>query len=76
MTNWHYMLPPTLGFEFYMLNGVRLTEEELGRGSYAVVLRVEYRGLKCAGKQLYPVLYEQGEIDAIRRFEEECRLLA
>ena len=59
-----------------MLNGVRLTEEELGRGSYAVVLRVEYRGLKCAGKQLYPVLYEQGERDAIRRFEEECRLLA
>ena len=41
-----------------------------------MVLRVEYRGLKCAGKQLYPVLYEQGVGDTVRRFEEECRLLA
>ena len=41
-----------------------------------MVLRLEYRGLKCAGKQLYPVLYEQGVGDTIRRFEEECRLLA
>ena len=65
-----------VGFESYRLSGVRLTEEELGRGSYAVVLRLEYRGLKCAGKQLYPVLYEQGVGDTVRRFEEECRLLA
>ena len=55
---------------------MRLTEDEFGRGSYAVVLRVQYRGLKCAGKQLYPVLYEQGVGDTVRRFEEECRLLA
>ena len=41
-----------------------------------MVLRLEYRGLKCAGKQLYPVLYEQGVGDAVRRFEIECRLLA
>ena len=41
-----------------------------------MVLRVEYRGLKCAGKQLYPVLYEQGLGDIVRRFEGECRLLA
>ena len=41
-----------------------------------MVLRLEYRGLKCAGKQLYPVLYEQGVGDAVRRFERECRLLA
>ena len=65
-----------IGFESYRLNGVRLTEDEFGRGSYAVVLRVEYRGLKCAGKQLYPVLYEQGVGEMVRRFEEECRLLA
>ena len=62
--------------EPFRLSGVRLTEEEFGRGSYAVVLRLEYRGLKCAGKQLYPVLYEQGVGDTVRRFEEECRLLA
>ena len=41
-----------------------------------MVLRLEYRGLKCAGKQLYPVLYEQEVGDTVRRFEEECRLLA
>ena len=41
-----------------------------------MVLRLEYRGLKCAGKQLYPVLYKQGVGDISRRFEEECRLLA
>ena len=41
-----------------------------------MVLRLEYRGLKCAGKQLYPVLYEQGVGDTVRRFEDECRLLA
>ena len=70
------VFPSTVGFESYRLSGVRLTEEEFGRGSYAVVLRLEYRGLKCAGKQLYPVLYEQGVGDTVRRFEEECRLLA
>ena len=60
-----------------MLNGVQvMTEEELGRGSYAVVLRLEYRGLKCAGKKLHPVLYAQGVEDTVRRFENECRLLA
>ena len=71
-----FVIPSTVGFESYRLSGVRLTEEEFGRGSYAVVLRLEYRGLKCAGKQLYPVLYEQGVGDTVRRFEEECRLLA
>ena len=64
------------GLEPYRLTGVRLTERELGHGSYAAVLEVEYRGLKCAGKKLYRVLYEQGVGDAVRRFEEECRLLS
>ena len=44
----------------YTLTGVQVTERELGRGSYAVVLELKYRGLKCAGKKLYRVLYEQG----------------
>ena len=71
-----FVFTSSVGFESYRLSGVRLTEEEFGRGSYAVVLRLQYRGLKCAGKQLYPVLYEQGVGDTVRRFEEECRLLA
>ena len=53
-----------------------MTEEEHGRGSYATVLGLEYRGLKCAGKKLYPVLYEQEEGETICRFEKECQLLA
>ena len=72
----HVLFPSTVDFESYRLSGVQLTEEEFGRGSYAVVLRLEYRGLKCAGKKLYPVLYEQGVGDTVRRFEELCRLLA
>ena len=51
-------LSTIVGFESYRLNGVRLTEKELGRGSYAVVLKLEYGEIKCAGKQIYPVLYE------------------
>ena len=56
----------------YRLTGVRSTDNELGRGSYAVVLELEYRGLKCAGKKLYSILYEH----AARRYLEECRLLS
>ena len=60
----------------YRLTGVRSTNNELGRGSYAVVLELEYRGLKCAGKKLYRILYEQGIGHAARRYLEECRLLS
>ena len=65
----------TAGFEPYRLNGVQVTEEEFGRGSYAAVLRLEYRGLKCAGKKLHHVLHEE-ERDIVYRFEGECRLLS
>ena len=41
-----------------------------------MVLRLEYRGLKCAGKQLYPALYEQVVGETVHRFEAECRMLA
>ncbi len=63
-------------FEQFTLRGVRVTENELGRGSYAVVMELEYRGLKCAGKKLYRVLYETGIGHAARRYLEECRLLS
>ncbi len=45
-------------FEQFTLRQIRITENEFGRGSYAVVMELEYRGLKCAGKKLYRVLYE------------------
>ena len=53
-----------------------MTEEEYGRGSYAMVVGLEYRGLKCAGKKLHYVLVEEGVREIVYRFEGECRLLA
>ena len=63
-------------FEQFTLRQIRITENELGHGSYAVVMELEYRGLKCAGKKLYRVLYETGIGHAARRYLEECHLLS
>ena len=65
------------GFDFYRLNGVTVTDQELGHGSYATVLELEYMGLKCAGKKIHELLLRQGGASyTVRRFEEECRLLS
>ena len=65
------------GFEPYRLTGVRVTDRELGHGSYATVLELEYMGLKCAGKKIHELLLRQGGASyTVRRFEEECRLLS
>ena len=65
------------GFDPYKLTGVRVTDRELGHGSYATVLELEYMGLKCAGKKIHEVLLKQGDTSYYaRRFEEECRLLS
>ena len=62
--------------EQYRLLTARETGLEFGRGSYAAVVEVDYKGLRCAGKKIHRVLYE-GEVDnLVRRFEEECRLLS
>ena len=53
-----------------------MTDEEYGRGSYASVVGLEYRGLKCAGKKLHHILVEEGVRETVYRFEGECRLLA
>ena len=64
------------GFDPYKLTKVRMTDRELGRGSYATVLELEYMGLKCAGKKIHELLLEQGNTSyTVRRFKEECRLL-
>ena len=63
-------------FEQFTLRQIHITENEFGRGSYAVVMELEYRGLKCAGKKLYRVLYETGIGHAARRYLEECHLLS
>ena len=65
------------GFDPYMLTGVRVTDRELGHGSYATVLELEYMGLKCAGKKIHELLLKQGDASyTVRRFEEECHLLS
>ena len=65
------------GFDPYRLNEVTVTDRELGHGSYATVLELEYMGLKCAGKKIHELLLRQGGASyTVRRFEEECRLLS
>ena len=65
------------GFESFHLAGVRVTDKELGHGSYATVQELEYMGLKCAGKKIHDVLLRQGDDSyGVRRFEDECRLLS
>ena len=65
------------GFEPYKLNMIRVTDRELGHGSYATVLELDYMGLKCAGKKIHKYLLKQGDTSyTVRRFEEECRLLS
>ena len=57
------------GFDPYKLTGVRVTDRELGHGSYATVLELEYMGLKCAGKKIHDQLLEQGDTTySIRKF--------
>ena len=69
--------PLFAGFEAYKLAGVHVTNEELGHGSYATVLELEYMGLKCAGKKIHELLLRQGDTSyTVCRFEEECRLLS
>ena len=55
----------------------KIHDKKIGRGSYASIWRVDYKGLKCAGKQIHEVLLEQGEEPwQVKRFEEECQLLS
>ena len=61
----------------FKLTGVSVTSKELGHGSYATVLELEYMGLKCAGKKIHDILASQGASSyTVRRFGEECRLLS
>ena len=69
---------PFTGFDLYKLTGVRVTDRELGRGSYATVVELEYVGLRCAGKKIHDILLRQGDNHSytVHRFEEECRILS
>ena len=64
------------GLERYMLRDVRESGKEIGRGSFATVVELNYKGLRCVGKKIHPLLYVGLETIHLRRFEEECRLLS
>ncbi len=66
-----------VGLDPFRLSRVHVTDRELGHGAYAVVVEVEYMGLKCAGKKIHEMLLKQGEMSySIRRFEDECKILS
>ena len=53
---------------------------ELGRGSYASVVELQFRGLKCAGKKLHRYLHDSAspreQEGLLQRFETECEILS
>lgn len=50
----------------YKLTGVQVTDRELGLGSAAVVIELEYMGHKCAGKKIREVFLKSGGSDYLR----------
>ena len=52
------------------------TGSELGRGSYATVIELQYKGLRCAGKKVYRALYRQNLEHYVHKFTKECRLIS
>ena len=67
-----------VSLESYKLTGVHVTKRELGTGSSATVVELEYLGLKCAGKKIHEFLLKcvDNNYDEARRFTEECHLLS
>ena len=59
-----------------IITGVKFTDHELGRGAFARVFSVDYKGVACAAKEIHPMLLElQGNTDRIKQqFLQECLL--
>lgn len=58
------------------LKGVEETGEELGKGSYATVVEVLYRGLRCAARKTTESFRRERVGDLLERFASECSLLS
>ena len=73
---------PAAILECFRLSGVEKTGKEIGRGSYANVIELRYRELKCAGKQLYAMplptddLSKDQEQTVLERLKKECDILS
>ena len=68
------------GLQRFRLTGVRDTGTELGQGSYASVVELQFRRLKCAGKKLHRYLYDSAssreQEGLLQRFKTECEILS
>ena len=60
----------------YRLCELQVTGTKLGNGSFATVFELNFKGLKCAGKNINLSTDEKDEKDTIERFEKECQLLS
>ena len=64
----------------FELSGVEEKGTEVGRGSYAVVEELDFRGLSCVGKSIHEELYDNASdrerVDMLERFGAECELLS
>ena len=64
----------------FRLTGLREIGTEIGRGSYASVVEFQFRGLKCVGKKLHRVLFDNATPAAqegmLQRFSAECEILS
>ena len=75
---------PTAILECFRLSGVEKTGKTIGRGSYALVIELRYRELKCAGKELYPVPLPTDDLSnakdkrlaVLERVRKECDMLS
>ena len=64
-------------FDPYKLTEIEVINSELGCGSYATVMELNYMGLKCAGKRIHKHLLGQDlKSYALCWFEEECKILS
>ena len=60
----------------FELKGVEQTGEELGKGSYATVVEVFYRGLRCAARKTVDSFHRERVGDLLERFASECSMLS
>ena len=68
-----------VSLDAYKLTGVHVTDRQLGVGSGAVVVELDYMGHKCAGKRIHDILLQVGGDDyrtAARQFSKECHFLS
>lgn len=57
------------------LKGVQETGRMLGQGSFSLVVEIEYRGLKCAGKKLHISVEGSNKQNVLKSFARECKVL-